>query len=69
MEDDPKTLALLLAGKPKKGEEKEAEADEGEGPSGAEAFASAVKLAMKGDSAAAFDALKVAVSACQGEEY
>lgn len=69
MEDDPKKLAMLLVGKPKKGGGEEAESDEeGEGSSGAEAFSSAVKLAMKGDSAAAFDALKVAVSACS-EDY
>lgn len=69
MEEDPKKLAMLLAGKgEKKGGEEEPSDDEGKSPSGAEAFASAVKLAMKGDSAAAYDALKVAVSSCQGED-
>ncbi len=66
MESDPKKLALLIMGKNKGGgEEKEADDfDDGESSSGADAFSEAVKLAMKGDKAGAFDALKVAVSSC-----
>lgn len=72
MEDDPKKLAMLIMAKGKGGGEKEsAEADDfddGASSSGADAFAEAVKLAMKGDKSAAFDALKVAVSSCS-EDY
>lgn len=70
MEDDPKKLAMLIMAKGKGGEEKgEADDfDDGASSSGADAFAEAVKLAMKGDKAAAFDALKVAVSSCS-EDY
>lgn len=71
MEDDPKKLAMLIMAKGKGGGEAKGEAedfDEGESSSGADAFAEAVKLAMKGDKAAAFDALKVAVSSCS-EDY
>lgn len=71
MEDDPKKLAMLIMAKGKGGGEARGEAedfDEGESSSGADAFAEAVKLAMKGDKSAAFDALKVAVSSCS-EDY
>jgi hypothetical protein len=70
MEGDPKKLAMLIMAKGKGGEEKKEadDFDDGESSSGADAFAEAVKLAMKGDKAAAFDALKVAVSSCS-EDY
>ena len=71
MESDPKKLAMLIMSKGKGGEKEEAEADDfdgGESSSGADAFSEAVKLAMKGDKSAAFDALKVAVSSCS-EDY
>lgn len=76
MESDPKKLAMIILGKGGGGEKPETGmGDEGEGAgdessgSGADAFSSAVKLAMKGDKDAAFDALKVAVSQCSSEDY
>ena len=74
--DDPKKIAMMLIGKQKSKKPDDDEGDmmgaedegEEEPSGGAEAFASAVKLAMEGDHEAAFDALKVAVSAC-GEDY
>lgn len=68
--DDPAKLAVLLLKRHDGGDKKtdnEGEGDEGESSDGASAFTDAVKLAMKGDSAAAFDALKVAVRSCADE--
>lgn len=68
MGDDPKKIAMLIMGKEKGGEGGGEEESEGEGSPGADAFMDAVRLAKSGDKMGAYDALKVAVASCQGDD-
>jgi hypothetical protein len=69
MGDDPKKIAMLIMGKDKgEGGKEDAEAEEGESSTGADAFAEAVSLAKSGDKMGAYEALKVAVASCQGAD-
>lgn len=68
MGDDPKKIAMLIMGKGKGEGGGEEEAEEGESSPGADAFAEAVSLAKSGDKMGAYEALKVAVASCQGDD-
>lgn len=71
--DDPKKIAMLIMSKDKKSKaEPESDFDEGEsgsGNAGADALKDMFKMGRAGDFSGAFDALKMAVAACQEDEY
>lgn len=68
MGDDPKKIAMLIMGKEKSGEGESEDGEQEETSAGADAFAEAVSLAKSGDKMGAYEALKVAVASCQGDD-